>query len=307
MRTIMVALIALLMMLATAAPALAAGPAVTGDGAVIVVVEGDASLGVGEHAAVLVVVEGNATVLGTAEQVTVVGGTATIAGTVGSLAIVDGRADLLAGSTVRRDVLELNATVARAEGATVGGAIRPLADNLVAFGLFMGFALILVWIGAALALLLAGLLLAGFAARQVRTAEAVISGEPVKALLAGLAMVVLPPLLVVVLAVTIVGLPLAMTLLLLVWPTLAFIGYLVGAIWMGEWLLARAGRGPTERPYLAALVGLLLAGVLTLIPLVGFVISIFGLGAVTVAGWRTLRGGPRQSLAMRPAAQPIAG
>jgi hypothetical protein len=307
MRRALLALVALLMTLAIAAPMMAAGPSVSPRGQVIVVVEGNVTIESTDHAAVVVVVQGDATILGTANQVTVVGGTATIGGTISSLAIVDGRAELLAGSTVVQDVLQLNSSVSQAEGATVGGAIRPMADSLVAFGLFMGFAFVLLWIGAAIALLVSGLLLAAFAARQVRTAEEVISREPAKALVSGLAMVFIPPLLVVALALTIVGLPLALSLLLLVWPALAFVGYLVGGIWIGEFLLSRAGRAPTERPYLGAFVGLIVAGVLTLIPLVGFVISIFGLGGVTVAGWRTLTGGPARPLAMQPAAQPVAG
>jgi hypothetical protein len=307
MRRLIALLVMLLMALAVAAPVLAAEPGATTDQSVIVVVQGDVTLAPDQSAAVLVVVQGDAIVEGRVGQVTVVGGTARIAGTVGDLAIVDGRAELLAGSMVQNDVLQLNSTVWRADGATVGGAIRPMADSLVGFGLFMGFAAILIWFGTALALLVAALLLAAFAARQVRTAGAVISREPVKAVFAGVAMVVLPPLLVVALAMTIVGLPMALTLLLMIWPTLAFIGYLVGAIWIGEWLLTRGGRPPAERPYLAAVIGMIIAGALTLIPLVGFVISVFGLGGVTVAGWRTLFGGPRQPIAYSPTPQPMAG
>jgi hypothetical protein len=307
MRRLLALLLMALLMLAVAAPALAAAPTVPADGAVIVVVEGDATVAAGDHAAVLVVVQGNATVLGTADQVTVVGGTATIGGSIDSLAIVDGRADLLAGSTVRGDVMQLNSQVNQAAGATIGGAVRPMAEGLVAFGLFMGLAAILFWIGTLILLLVAALVLVAFATRQVRTAEAVISGEPVKALLAGLAMVFVPPLAIALLAITIVGLPLALTVLLMVWPALAFVGYLVGAIWIGEWLLARAGRGETERPYLAAVVGMLVAGALSLVPLIGLIISLFGLGGVTVAGWRTLVGRPPQPLQLRPSAQPMAG
>ena len=46
-----------------------------------------------------------------------------------------------------------------------------------------------------------------------------------------------------------------------------------------------------ERPYAAATVGLLVAFVIGLVPLVTAILSIFGLGAVVLAAWRTLRGG----------------
>jgi hypothetical protein len=281
-------LIGTVMILAVAGPVLAADPVVPAEGQVIVVIDGNAALPADQHAAAVVVIQGDATIDGTANNVTVVGGTATISGTVQTLTIVEGRAELLAPARIAGDILELNSTVARADGATVGGTVRSLATDLVGLALFLGFAALLVWVGVAIAMLLAGILLAGFAARQVRTAEAVISSEPLKAFLVGLAMLIVPPIAVVLLAVTIVGLPLALSLLFLVWPALAFVGYLVGAIWIGEWLLVRTGRPAGERPYLGAVVGLVVAGVLGIVPLVSAVISIFGLGAVTVAGWRTL-------------------
>ena len=49
-------------------------------------------------------------------------------------------------------------------------------------------------------------------------------------------------------------------------------------------------RSPADRPYAAAAVGLIVAFVLGLIPLVSAVLSILGLGAVVLASWRTLRG-----------------
>jgi hypothetical protein len=279
--------------LGLAVPALAADPVLPATGPVQIVIDGDMSWPSGQHAAALVVIQGDAVIEGTALTVTVLGGTVTLAGTVETLTVVDGRAELLAGSRVLGDVVQLNSLVHRTGDAYVGGAVRPLAESMAGFGLFLGTALILFWIGAALTMLVAALLLAAFAARQVRTAEAIISGEPLKTFLAGLGMIVIPPLAIVLLALTIVGLPLALTLLFLIWPTLAFAGYLVAAIWLGDWLLVRMGRRePAERPYLGAVVGMIAAGILGLVPLIGAIISIFGLGAVTIAGWRTLVGRP---------------
>ena len=43
------------------------------------------------------------------------------------------------------------------------------------------------------------------------------------------------------------------------WPLLAFLGYLVAGIWIGNWVLAQLSPGSVrERPYLAAFIGLLL-------------------------------------------------
>jgi hypothetical protein len=293
--------------LALAGPALAEDPVITSSGPVQIVIDGDVTLATDQHVQSLVVIQGDALVLGTATDVTVVGGDLTLRGSIERLTIIDGRAELEAGSRVNGDVIQLNGLVHRTGDAFVGGTVRSLSEDLAWAGLFLGTAMLLIWIGAALLMLVLGLALSAFAARQVRTVEAIISREPVKALLVGLAMIVAPALAIVLLALTIVGLPLALTLLLVIWPTLALVGWLVAAIWIGEWLLARLGRtAPTQRPYLATFVGLLVAAVLGIIPLVSAVISIFGLGAVTLAGWRTLVGAPADRLSLRPQAAPMA-
>jgi hypothetical protein len=309
MRRLLALIGALAVMLAIGAPVLAAEPAATPSGRVLISVQGDVTIPAGEQADVVVVVQGNAVVEGTVNTLTVVGGTATInGGRLETLAIVDGTAALEPGTIVTGDVLELNSAVSQAAGVTIGGSIRPMAENLAGFALFLGAAALLIWAGAALAMLAAGLVLAAFAARQVRSAELVISREPVKAFLVGLAMIVIPPILAFVLVVTILGLPLGLSVLFFVWPALAFVGYLVAAIWFGEWLLRAAGRTQqTERPYLAATVGLLIVGIAGIVPLVSFIVSVFGLGAVTVAGWRTLTGGQTGRPSFQPTPAPVAG
>ena len=55
---------------------------------------------------------------------------------------------------------------------------------------------------------------------------------------------------------TIVGIRPASALLIVVWPLVAFVGYVVAAIWLGEWLVERRdGAVAAERPYAAATVG----------------------------------------------------
>ena len=49
-----------------------------------------------------------------------------------------------------------------------------------------------------------------------------------------------------------------------------------------------------ERPYLAAVIGLLILQALSLVPVLGIVsalVSLFGFGAVMLLAWRTLRAG----------------
>jgi len=299
----------LLLLLIIAAPAVLADEGQAYGERVLISINGNLAVAADDQADVVVVVNGDALIEGDAETITVVNGTATLRGaSVQTLTIVNGTANLEAGTTITADVMELNSTINRADGVTVGGSVRSLAESFAGFALFLGLAAIVFWIGTVLAALVAGLAVAAFGARQVRTAEAIISREPLKAFFAGLAMLVIPPLVVVLLAITIIGLPLALSVLFFVWPTLAFIGYIVAAIWLGDWLLRAAGRRQAaERPYLASVVGLIVAGLLGLIPLVSLVISMFGLGSVTVAGWRTLVGGAGPRPSFQPSAAPVQG
>jgi len=301
------ALLTLMLLLAPAA--VLADDEVTASERVVLTFNGDATLPADQQAEAIFVARGNALIEGKANAVIVIDGTVTLRGaTVENLTIVNGTANVEAGSTVTNDVLQLNSVVNTAAEATIGGTVRPMAENLAWFALFVGTAALLIWLGVALTTLVAALALSGFGARQLRAAEAVISREPVKALLGGLAMIVLPPLVLLLLAITVVGLPLALSLLFFVWPTLAFAGYLVGAIWIGEWLLRVGGRAEAERPYLAALIGVVICGVLGLIPIISAVIAVFGLGAITVAGWRTLfHGGSTERPVIQPQAAPVAG
>ena len=276
-------------------------------GPILIAVNGNIDVAAGEHADAVVVVGGDAHIAGSVTTLFVANGslTTTSGATFELITIVNGTADLAAGTSVTRNVNQLNSTINTAEGAQVGGSVRDISGDVVAFGLFMGAAAIVLWIGFAVATLFVVLLLAGLAARQVRVATTLISREPVKTLLAGLLAIVIPPLLAVIAFVTIIGIPAGLGLLFVLWPAAAFVGYLVAAIWMGEWLLARGGRPPAERPYLAGFVGLLLAFVLGIIPFLTAVISIFGLGAVVLAAWRTLRRSSPPTVLTQPQPQPV--
>ena len=79
-------------------------------------------------------------------------------------------------------------------------------------------------------------------------------------------------------------------------PALAFVGYLVAAIFVGERILGTGSTaGGSERPYKGALVGIVVLGVIGIVPGIGglatAVASLFGLGSVLLLGWRTIRRG----------------
>jgi hypothetical protein len=203
--------------------------------------------------------------------------------------------------------MKLDSLVSQIGNAQVQGSVRDITFDAARIGLFVGSAALLLYIGFGVAALAAGLLLAGIAARQVRAAGQIIAREPVQAFFTGVAGVFVPIVVVVLLFVTIVGAPLAFGILFGLWPLTAFVGYLVTGIWIGEFILARTSTGTRERPYAAAVVGLIVLAVIGIWPFASAVATMFGYGAVLMLVWRTLRGQGTAVAASRPLVQPAAG
>lgn len=285
--------------------ALAADEEISHSDRFLLVTGGDIEVAADEQASAVVVVDGSARIAGTVNTLVVVDGTATVDGSLSTLVIAGGTANLGPEATVQGDILHFNATVNGVDQATVGGEIRDMTGDVAAWGIFIGFAALAVWVGFGIATLLVGLLVAGLAARQVRQATTLISREPGMVALTGLLAIVVPPILAVLAILTVIGIPAGIGLLVVAWPAVSFIGYIVAAIWLGEWLLnRREGAVPAERPYAAATLGLVVAFVIGLVPLVSAILSILGLGAVVLAALRTLRrrGSPERPLRTEPAA-----
>lgn len=258
---------------------------------VVMTVGHDTDVPSGDHVGTLIVIRANARVEGTVDTVVVVDGTATLAGaTVGSLAVFNGTADLQAGSTVTGDIGTVDSSVTRSDGAVVQGSTRDWDASIAAFAIALIPLFILLFVGFALAGLAAALFVAAFAARQVRQAETLISREPGTVLVAGIAGSVLLPLLAVLAMATVIGMPIGLGALFVVLPALAFLGWIVAAIWIGDWILERA-RGSREpgQPYGAALVGVVVLAFAGLLPFVSAIATVFGYGALILMGWRILR------------------
>jgi hypothetical protein len=302
-KKLVILLAALVLSLGVTGVALAADGDLATSGRVVFVTGGDVEIAAGEQADAVIVISGDVEIAGTVNGLVVIDGTArTLTGaTLDTVGVVNGTLELSGGTTVLGDVLQLNSTVHRAEGVAVGGTVKDIAGDVAGFVLFMGFAALAIWIGVGIATILVGLLAAGLAARQTRSATTLISHQPGRTFLVGLLAVIVTPIVAVLAMVTVIGIPAGLGLMLVIWPAAAFIGYIVAAIWLGEWILGRRSDAPPpERPYAAATVGLLAAFVIGLIPIATAILSIFGLGAVILAAWRTLRG----SGIRRPVVQP---
>lgn len=186
----------------------------------------------------------------------------------------------------------------RADGASVGGSVRmatdpvsdpPLGGAIPAipswtFGLYGFFANLLLGI----------FLLAVFPAFSARVAHRGLV-NPVTTGGIGLLLLVGAPILLLLVAVTIIGIPLAL-LGVLVYLALLWIGGVYGRYVVGAWLLTLLER---EGRWAGLLLGLVVVGLVVRIPLLGtmFEILIFllGLGAVTralVSSYRDRSTGP---------------
>ena len=308
MRRVFVFLTAIVLALGLAAPAvIAADPTVGHTGTLLVAFNGDVTVPSGDVADGVFVTGGTATINGTVETVVVLDGKAILEGAqVKSVFVTGGSVTIDAASTVTGDVRTLDATVTADPAATIGGTVSSLDKDLLAAGAILAPAFVLFMLGFALVTIVAGLALAALASRQVRSAEALIRKEPGETLLFGLAGLVVIPILAVLLMITVIGAPLGLSILFVVWPAAAYAGYLVAGIFIGEWLLNRNATEVPARPYLAAVVGLIALQVISLVPFVGAIASLFGFGAVLFLAWRTFREpSTARPVTSPPATQPM--
>ena len=301
---LIIATVAILMGLA--APTVLAADPGEHNGQVLMAFNGNVTVPAGEVADAVFVTNGTATIAGDVKSVVVLSGTAVLqGGTIENVFVTSGTVTIGAGTTISGDVRTLDATVTQDPTAVVGGTVRAADADLIAFGAAIVPLIVLFFLGFALVTIVAALALAALAARQVRNAEALISQEPAETFVFGLAGLVIVPLGAILAMATIIGLPLGLAILLMVWPAAAFAGYLVAGIWIGEWLLYRGGTHRPERPYLASVLGLIVLQVAAIVPFVVPIASLFGFGAVLLLAWRTFRQHGGSPVVAPPTTQPM--
>jgi hypothetical protein len=234
----------------------------------------------------------------------VVAGGSTVGGTIGR--DLRGQVwDLDVAADVGNDVLVRVDRLRLEEGARVGGDVlyRASADADVAPTVSVDGELIRrkvlspVWAKAAeraVAVLgLAGFIVAGlllfwvFRATAARAVD-LPQERPVAVGVTGLAVLVLPPLAVVPLSLTLVGLPVAL-LVLVLWLLGLFLGAVPTVAWIGRRLLG--GRGGLPGGFVLG--ALVWRGAMWLLPLAAVLLYLtavlIGLGAFAVAGWERRR------------------
>jgi hypothetical protein len=179
-----------------------------------------------------------------------------------------------------------------AGGVTYVALEQPSTGGRVLWQLFL--VLVAGFLGSALFFLFPA-----FSVGAVRT----LGAEPLKALGIGAAALFGVPVLAVLLIVTVVGSALGVALLVLYGLAL-MAGFLTGALCLGEYAMrvARSGRAPaTLGPWIGALlIGLLLIGVLALVPVLGglvcFAAVLLGLGALVLELFREWQAGRSEAV-----------
>ena len=125
----------------------------------------------------------------------------------------------------------------------------------------------------------------------MRAASAFITHEPLMVVASIIGLIALLTAGIIA-TVTVVGIPFGIGLLALVMPGLFVIGYIVVGIGVGDWILGRSSPVVRERPYLAAVVGLTVVGLVSFLPPVSGLISFVGFGSIMLLSWRVLGGVP---------------
>ncbi|WP_254545554.1 bactofilin family protein [Halomarina pelagica] len=233
------------------------------------------------------------------------GGEVTVAGRVAGDATVGAETIRLTEGAVIGGNLEYDGTLERAEGASVGGTVTQTDEPNVdagpvdprAFGtagaVYAFFASLL--LGAVLLLVLPGI-----SDRVAATAVA----EPLRSGGTGLLALIAVPVVLVLFAVTVVGIPITI-LGALLFAFAVWIGSVYGRVAVGAWLLRYAD---VENRWAALLVGFVVVGLLTLVPVLGgivrAVVALLGLGALALVAYAAYRGRGEEREATGPPAEP---
>ena len=238
-------------------------------GGVLVRMGGDVTVPAESQYAVVVVVEGTLTVEGEVGTAVIIKGAANFSGAqVEELVAFNSDVRLRDNTIVGGDAQLVNAALETEVGSRVMGEVQEGVRHQMSRGFWIFGALIA--IGYMMAMIVGAVLAAAIAPHGIRLAGQAIWDEPLEVALWTLGVWVLLPMGAIFAIPTIVGIPMGVGMFVFILPTLAFLGYLVTAIRIGDFIVGRFRKSVEQPwPYLAAVVGtatLLVGGIL---PLVG--------------------------------------
>ena len=271
-----------------------------------VVISGSVNVPKGKTAGDIVIADGPVRIDGhVTGDVVAAAGNVTVRGRIdGDVLTFAGRLRLLEGARVHGDVSYGDEKPVIASGAKIDGKVKK-AKNKVGVGAFAWAIGLFIWLAVTGSALILGILVVAFTPRAVEAAWEAAGGRTGATIGMGIALFLGFPLVALIVAATVIGIPLAGLLLLAVLPLYA-LGYVTSA-----WILGRRILTGRRDRFVPFLVGLAILRVIALIPflggLAGVAATAFGLGALGLAAWRAGgagRAGPPQP-APAPAGPPI--
>jgi cytoskeletal protein CcmA (bactofilin family) len=217
-------------------------------------------------------------------------GDVVVAGTVAGDANVGGETVRLLDTAEIGGDLTYDGELVREEGAVVGGSVAVAQSGVEVTPVDFGpLAPVVQFYGLLASLLFAAVLLLVLPGTADRVAATALA-EPLRAGGAGLLTFVAVPLVLVLFAITIVGIPITVVGAVL-FAVVAWVATVYGRLALGNWLLAFAD---VENRWAGLLVGFLVLFVLGFVPLVGGVadvlVLLLGLGALALVAYRAYRG-----------------
>ncbi len=271
------------------------------DGDLLLRINGPITVAPGETHETVVVISDDVTMDGTIDSMLlVIDGDAIVTGQVdGDITVIRGTLTLEPSARVD-NVNIVDGTLVRADGAVIAGEFSQRSDflNVWQLGLISAF----VWLGMTLVVLAAGIVFAAVAGRQLTTAGDQIAHNPGPAVLAALVAWIAMPVLMVLAIFTLVGIPMGIGYFVFVLPVLWFTGYLVAGTQLGRLIMRRRTAG--QRPYLPAVLGLLILQSVSWIPwfgpMIAFVAGVVGSGALLLLAWQAWRGPQAEPAAQQP-------
>ncbi len=291
----LVGLVLVVTSLALAAPAHA--QAGGNDAETLVVLSGRAEIRTDERADTVVILDGPAVIDGFVDgAVVALNGDVRVTGAVEEAVVaVNGRAIVEPGGRVNGDVVSSREPRV-APGAIVGGETSRVRFSFRTMGTVLWATW---WLAVTVSALLIGLLLLALAPRAMAASQAVAREEPGPSIGWGLLIAVGLPVVSVAVLFTVLGIPLGLVGLLSL-ALLYSLGYVVAALALGRALVKEP-----KSVYLAFVAGFAILRLVGLIPALGgvvtFLATAFGLGALTVAGWRAARREPTPLVTPAPA------
>jgi cytoskeletal protein CcmA (bactofilin family) len=265
---------------------------------VYVRVNGTVDLASGESVDTLVAVNSEARVAGTVrDTLVIVNQTATVTGDVGRDAIVaNGTLRLEPTAHIAGDVVLINGDLSQADGAVIAGRVveRSGASAGAEFRRVTAAISLIAWLGITLLVVVVALAWAAVGGSQLSAIAGLLGARP--GLAAGAAVIfwIAVPIVAFVAFVTVIGIPLGIALLLVVVPLLWGLGYVTTGTRLGFFLADLRHTTPNlARPYLQAVLGVVVLQLIGLIPIVGGIVialaGLFGAGAIVVHAWRRIR------------------